>query len=341
MTVSMAWQRTVVGEVAELVFASDSRLSGDGRRMDACPKLWPLPRGDSAIAFAGYSGNAYPLTLQLALAVNNYKPMRDRAVDLCEMKTHALRVFDSLADSIHDASEGQEKPRDVSFILGGYSWLHKRFFVWRIVWNDQTGRFMSCAPKRGIVESTGRVQFLPHGHSGRGSFGPIVFGGDRGLEAQLRLEELLTARRAAGATRLSLNWEPIEVLRDMLQAADPTGTIGGPPQVLKVYAHMNVQHFAVHWPQGDFALRPCLLGRPLLSYENTDAWLLDLSRRMTVHLRFSGEDVGRLTELSFARQSLLSFLSRRVVGPPRIDWAAVVDARNERWHRSRRNFSIV
>src|ERR1019366_314181 len=62
MTLSMAWIRTV-GSHEELVFASNSRLSG-GADWDSCPKLMLLPRGDSLIGFAGSTLDAYPLMLQ-------------------------------------------------------------------------------------------------------------------------------------------------------------------------------------------------------------------------------------------------------------------------------------
>jgi hypothetical protein len=68
MTVVIAWVRKI-RNCEELVFVSDSRLSGDGRNFDACPKILQL-RNDCAIAFAGYSGHGFPMMLQLALAID-------------------------------------------------------------------------------------------------------------------------------------------------------------------------------------------------------------------------------------------------------------------------------
>lgn len=58
--------------------------------------------------------------------------------------------------------------------------------------------------------------------------------------------------------------EPLEVLRDMCLDSSFV-TIGGPPQVAKVYRHLNSQFFAVEWPPGSG--EKTLAGRPLLSYE--------------------------------------------------------------------------
>lgn len=50
--------------------------------------------------------------------------------------------------------------------------------------------------------------------------------------------------------------------------------IGGPPQVLKIYQHMNVRPYAVYWPNRD-SMRISFLGRPLLDYETTEYMALD------------------------------------------------------------------
>ena len=69
MTVAVAWVRTI-RDCQELVFATDSRLSGDGRDFDCCPKVMALPRNDCGIAFAGYTGHAFPMMLQLSMQLN-------------------------------------------------------------------------------------------------------------------------------------------------------------------------------------------------------------------------------------------------------------------------------
>jgi hypothetical protein len=66
--------------------------------------------------------------------------------------------------------------------------------------------------------------------------------------------------------------EPFEVLVEMLRA-DRHETIGGPPQLAKIYRHMNAQLFAVTWPSGDGV--PTLAGRELLSYEELNVPVLD------------------------------------------------------------------
>ncbi len=66
MTIPIAWTRKE-HNVEQLVFASDSRISA-GEKFDACPKMLALPRIDCAISYAGTSGDALSMMLQLSLA---------------------------------------------------------------------------------------------------------------------------------------------------------------------------------------------------------------------------------------------------------------------------------
>ena len=93
MTVIAAWVRQL-GRYQELMIASDSRLSG-GRNIEYCPKIIPLPRSDCAICFAGSTDFAYPLMIQISLAVQSYRPSLTRAMDLRELRTHTVKILRS------------------------------------------------------------------------------------------------------------------------------------------------------------------------------------------------------------------------------------------------------
>ncbi len=67
--------------------------------------------------------------------------------------------------------------------------------------------------------------------------------------------------------------EPFEVLCDMLKSGD-FNDVGGPPQLLKVYQHMNRTPIAVKWALGKKNYSS-LLGRPLLDYERTAYPVID------------------------------------------------------------------
>jgi len=67
--------------------------------------------------------------------------------------------------------------------------------------------------------------------------------------------------------------EPFEVLRDIIRSG-MFPSVGGAPQVVKVYEHMNVHPFGVHWPDKSGGM-VTLLGRPLMAYEKPPSGIID------------------------------------------------------------------
>jgi hypothetical protein len=253
---------------------TDSRLSGDGRTFDACPKVSTLPRGNCAIAFAGYSGHGFPMMQQLAHAISAHGPLNRGAIDVSALRTHALKIFDSMseliASSIHLSSPTSTEP-EAEFIFGGYSWIHKRFELWSFKYASHAKRFMAYAPK-----CIRRVEYNDRLHlslrlEGKGSrlAGNIVISGDQAPLAERMLIERLQGR--PGCDRLDM--EPFGVVRDMLRDNKHSETIGGAPQVVKVYQYMKTGLFGAYWP--DKNGRVFLQGRPCLGYERIDQWVID------------------------------------------------------------------
>ena len=97
------------------------------------------------------------------------------------------------------------------------------------------------------------------------------FEGDHAREAYDRLRARL--RDGAKLQAGGLDMEPFEVLRDMIRAGEHP-EIGGPPQLAKVYKHLNSQFFAVPWRVGDRD-ELCIAGRPMLSYERIEVPIID------------------------------------------------------------------
>jgi hypothetical protein len=67
--------------------------------------------------------------------------------------------------------------------------------------------------------------------------------------------------------------EPFEVLRDIIRA-QKFFSVGGPPQLVKVYEHMNTLPFAFYWPDKASG-KVTALGRPLMDYEVASWPVLD------------------------------------------------------------------
>jgi hypothetical protein len=278
MTLSIAWIRKIK-DCEELIVASDSRLSG-ARDINCCQKILPLPRSDSFVCFAGESHFAYPLVQQMFSAINVYERGRDRSLDICDLRGHVLKVFNKLLEAVDSSFQDMKTPdKDTEFLFGGYSWINKTFEIWKLHYDA------------GIKSFT----FHP-AHHWANKEARVMFAGDMAPEANKRLINLIRERYGVtpqGSERFSFNWEPFEVLRDLLREGPTTEatsgkklSVGGPPQVLKVYQHMNCKMIGVYWPKrsgGNITIG----GRSLLDYEKPDCWILDPDSLSTSHLYYS------------------------------------------------------
>ncbi len=245
MSIGLAWVGKRSDGLEHLYIASDSRIRG-GQRLDACPKIFTLPRSDCALCFAGDTAFAYPFMIQLAYAIAAHEPARDRGLDIARVKAHLSRVFSDLVARIEDPAAPFSKT-EVEFIFAGYSWRKKDFRIWTIRYQEKEKQFEARESK----------SFLPR-------LKKVAFVGDwtRRVRSSLT-KELSTPGQFAYL-------EPLKVLANYLKDAQPNGTIGGSPQLIRINQHMNTRPLCVRWRGED-----TLLGRPLFNYENTDYWIVE------------------------------------------------------------------
>jgi len=249
MTLSIAWVRQC-GTAHELVFASDSRLSGGGN-VDHCQKVFSLPREDCCIAFAGSTMIAYPFILQLQNTIIDYKKAFDREVDLPKLKTRVLKLLNFFVQ-VHEGTIPLDFESDLlqtSFLFGGWSWTNARFYIWKIFYRKDLGRYMSSDTE------TWRGLGIPPT-----SAAPIRVIGDYIHEFQAALRDKLGAEikiAKENGEPMNLNYEPLTTLAEMLRDPKFTdrgqelkGKIGGAPQVTKVYPYLRTVNFAVEWDIG-------------------------------------------------------------------------------------------
>ncbi|MDB5681333.1 MAG: hypothetical protein JWO16_1138 [Sphingomonas bacterium] len=259
MTLGMAWVRDL-GRTKELIVISDSRLSG-GRFWDAGPKIMLLPRSDAVLSFAGDTSDAYPLMLQIGNAISAYPMSVDRSLDLPEAKGHLIRVVNRVRAAVSSSYRGFVGPHvaDAVFMMCGYSWRQKRFRIWTLHYDSNIDRFTfrPSAPWR--AQGGGHKEIAYIGD-------PDVV-----LEAKSRMTAILTAKGKLGSGAFDM--EPLEVLRDMLRS-NVFPSIGGAPQIVKIYEHSNVHPFPVYWPDKKSDIQT-VLGRPMLEYEKVKSKVID------------------------------------------------------------------
>ena len=256
MTVAVAWVRKVKN-CEELIFASDSRLCG-GHRWDECPKLMLLPGKCSVIAFAGNTDYAYPLMMQINYAMAEYERIRSRAMTLEDINGHVLNHLNHLIRSVYDLANPKEF-NDNEFLLGGYSWTEKKFKIYKYYFVNSCKMFEKTKVMKHILP------FID---------GNIMVIGDQREALKRELRRLLDPQKICPR---HLDMEPFQALCNLLRNVHNPDTIGGAPQIIKVYQYMNARPLGIYWPNkgsDDFANRT-LLGRKLFDYEDTDFWFMD------------------------------------------------------------------
>lgn len=259
MTAVVSWERRV-GTISELVVASDSRLSevgvselvvatdsrlSGGERWDACAKVFTAGNSGAFIAFAGQTDRALPLILQAVSTVTSYRGSELRTLDISKLSGHLCRVMNEVLS--HAVGPAADEPPGCEFLLGGWSWLHGKFRLYKYTFSRREGEFKCFAVTR-TPPSLGRASAAP--------FYTTIGDGGRAVTGWL-------AEKRRG-DKSSLELQPLEALHQV--SRDPNhDSVGGAIQVAKVYRSMRVEHFAV-----SIGGRITVAGRPVLGYENHD-----------------------------------------------------------------------
>jgi hypothetical protein len=243
-----------------LIVASDSRLSC-GQFWDSNPKIVMLPRSDCVISFAGNTNDAYPLMLQAYNAILMFAEARNRRLDVTELKGHLIRVFNHSRKFISVLPHGQKSPDapEAIFMLGGYSWRQKRFRIWKFYYDAHIEKF-TFRPA-GPWKGQGQEEKI------------IVFVGNEDAIVEAKRRLVVRLREKNRLAQGGLNMEPFEVLRDVIRS-EKFPSVGGLPQLVKVYEHMNKAPIGVYWPDRSDGT-PTVLGRLLLAYEQSEWGVLD------------------------------------------------------------------
>jgi hypothetical protein len=269
MTLSVAWIRQF-GSSKELVMASDSRLRLYGA-WDACPKIFPLPRGDSAISFCGATSDAYPFILQLLTSVSLHRASMNRSLDLSRARGHFLRTLNSMRNAM-EKDRNQPVAAEARFIIAGYCWRSAQFRLWQFRYNNTLRTYVHSNHKSlsGMankpVVAIGDPNYTAQQIASR-SHNRTQLDFDVQREFYARLVKLIIA--LGTQSRPGLDMEPLEVLVEMIRT-NVSPHIGGAPQLIKVYSYSKVQPFGCFWPWDDGIPHRSLMGRPLMDYEEFD-----------------------------------------------------------------------
>jgi hypothetical protein len=266
LTITLAWVRQNKN-TRELLIASDSRLRSRGA-IDQTQKIFRLERADCCLGFCGDAQVAYPLFIQVGSALNNFIKTRTRAADVTDVVNNVRGVLNNLIDS-WDLS-GQEKLEELKhtqILFSGRSWKFERFDI---------GIFKY---KNNAFEFHHQKERLPY--PWREERRSLVFLGDYKQEYMQYLVTVLEKRfgvqQKTKPRYFSFNYEPVEALNLMLRenaTSKKFTSIGGAPQMLKIYAYGNDLPVVIRTkPNAHY-----LFGRLLFDWEKTAFPILDLSK---------------------------------------------------------------
>ena len=196
---------------------------------------------------SGDATTAYAFLLQ---AMNACLLLDGNEAGRTDIRYLARKLRDAYAESRRDVSDlptGQDRPDvpELDVILFGWSWRRLQFEAYSYSY-DSVG-VLRMHTIRDLDET------VPYG---------VYFAGDARDAARLRLNEILEERgaprplrgqsdSAEQAKKANLNWEPLEVVQDVIDDATER-TVGGVPQLLKIYQYGMSETFVWRTKLGDF-----------------------------------------------------------------------------------------
>lgn len=258
MTLVSAWIRRN-SSLHELVVVSDSRLSG-GESWNACPKLIPLPRPGAMVAMSGDATPAYAFLLHAINTCNLLDGNKSGRTDIGYLANKLFDVYSDSRSHVTDLprSSAPEIP-DLDVALFGWSWRHLRFEGYSYRY-DTSGELRMHSLNQDLSLSK------PY---------PVHIFGDAAPRARARLYEMMKSKGyprpmsgAEDAPRVAAeyfwDWEPLENLLEESSDVE-SRTVGGPPQIAKIYQHGEVEQFVWRKNGADY-----FGGRPVQQHERFD-----------------------------------------------------------------------
>jgi hypothetical protein len=277
MTLCIAWIRQD-SENQELVFATDSCLTGGGEVWKHGVKLFELPRKDCLLCFAGDTKKAYPLILNLISSIKYDKKAVHQHTDLRLVLDYICNAFSDLINDLQVEITGplEEFYASAKFIFGGWNWKLHILEFWEIYY--------------GMEER----KFLYKGYDSRNPRAYIMIGDHLAEAEELLIQELTNnGKRIQG----SFDMEPFMVLSRMARDTENYRPIDGALQVAKVYQSGTTEFFGVMWQSVNG--KHTFLGRELNPY-------------IKPQIRFIDPDSGTILDLELPKS--ISMLNTETYG---------------------------
>ena len=177
------------------------------------------------------------------------------------------RLYGSILDSVE-----KQCYKSNEFIFGGYSSLEKKYRIWKFRFDNSGVKLFTTSP--GIKTMLGK------------KIGPYIVAGDKKKEFKQKLHYFMRDKYGGSFENYSNNGfdtEPLEVLVGMLNESGIEDTIGGAPQIMKVYSFSQANPIGVYWPYKTKDKRDnrYIMGREVRKEEIIDYRFLNLKTMKT------------------------------------------------------------
>lgn len=265
MTLAAAWIECRDPErpnFGRLCFASDSRTTPGP--IEGVTKVLLFSRPDIAAVWAGDFRYAALLSSHLDVALSATAQMRDRAVDVARLLQLARpQVVDHLqATTVSDTKSflvnpEAQVPERMTMLVGGYSIEYSRWVTMRISWDPSARRWRASV--NWVVPSQ------------------VTWIGDRRYCERARtLSKRIRRRRSQ--TACDWHMEPLAVIDNYRRDVNAT-SIGGDPQLAKVFIHGAALSYAIREPLcDDVTIRGSRFTGVIMEEHRAQNLFVDMSR---------------------------------------------------------------
>ncbi len=271
-----------VGDTEELVFATDSCLTG-GEKWKHGIKLFELPRKDCLLCFAGSTIRAYPLVLNLVSSIHLDNYLQSPSATLDEVLEFLSDQFTELVSKIISEVAGEdihELRGGAKFLFGGWDWqrgANGEYRVWKLYYSETVEGFIFDE----LTSDSSKTRFYN-------------FLGDPEVSIEKEAKERFNKKIIAEDKLDSkLDMEPVQILRD-ISLDKGIREVDGSLQIAKVYKSNRTEFFGIYWESSKG--QPCFQGReynevnkPLIKYFNPDTFEI-IESDLPDHLQNIDED---------------------------------------------------
>lgn len=251
MTLCVSWIRRA-GRTKELMLAADSLLNGGGDFMEA-PKIFPLKRGDCAIACAGDTAYTFPIVTHILQSIDLNVKSRTRAQDFVELVHYFEELMNSCLASVVAPITDKDKGPDFQMLFVGYSAKLKDFKM--VVFQyDKSRKVM----KRRTEKTLKKNKVAVIGDKG------ATKKGETNLVSLYRRELFLRLEADCIGDNGCIDMQPLDVLNNIIKD-NRYRTVSGHLQMLKICDFMSILPYAIMEDNNPESIY--YMGRKLMNYE--------------------------------------------------------------------------